>query len=82
MTWREKGDRIKYGRRLERYTVGQESEHRCVVRGNGEWGTGCSYQQVPDARKARDFQNTKKKMRLAEIPNKGEGEQVETISRG
>jgi len=48
---------------------------------NGGWGTGGSHQQVLDARKARGFQDPIG-MRLAEMPNKGEGEPVETISRG
>jgi len=47
---------------------------------NGVWGTGGSHQQVPDARKARGFNSTG--MRLAKMPNKGEGEYVEIISRG
>ena len=48
---------------------------------NREWGTGGSHQKVPDARKARVFQDPKG-LRLAEMPNKGEGESVENISRG
>jgi hypothetical protein len=47
--------------------------------GHGELGG--SHQNVPDARKARDSQDPTE-MTLAEIPNKGEGEPVETISRG
>ena len=46
MTWRGKGDRIRYGRRLERYTVGQESEHRCVAMGNGELDVATSKSQM------------------------------------
>jgi hypothetical protein len=42
------------------------------------WG---GHQKVPNARKAGGSQDTKV-MTLAEIPNKGEGEPVETISRG
>jgi hypothetical protein len=48
---------------------------------NGGWGTGDSEQKVPDARKERDFQNPTR-MKLAEIPNKGERAPVEIISRG
>jgi hypothetical protein len=44
-------------------------------------GAGGSNQKVPDARKARASQNPTG-MTLAEIPHKGEGEHVETISRG
>jgi len=40
-----------------------------------------SHQQVPDARKARGSQHPVG-MRLAEMPNKAEGETVETIARG
>jgi hypothetical protein len=47
--------------------------------GNGELGG--SHKQVPDARKARGSQDPTG-MRLAEMPNKGEGEPVKTISRG
>jgi hypothetical protein len=39
------------------------------------------YQQVPDSRKARGSQDLTG-MRLVEMPNKGEGEPVETIPRG
>jgi hypothetical protein len=46
-----------------------------------EMGTGGIHQIVPDARKSRDSQNAMG-MRLAEMFNKGEGEPVETISRG
>jgi hypothetical protein len=48
---------------------------------NGGWGTGGSNQKVPDARKARAFQDPMA-MTLAEILNKVEGEPVETISSG
>jgi hypothetical protein len=41
---------------------------------------GDSHQQVPDARKARGPQDPTE-MRLAKIPNKREGEPIETISR-
>jgi hypothetical protein len=40
-----------------------------------------SQQKVPDAKKTRGFQDPIR-MTLAEIPNKGEREPVETISRG
>ena len=48
---------------------------------NGGWGTRGSHQQVPGTRKARVSQDPTG-MILAEIPNKGEKEPVETISRG
>jgi hypothetical protein len=47
--------------------------------GDGELGD--SNQNVSDARKARASQNPTV-MTLAEIPHKGEGEPIETISRG
>lgn len=47
----------------------------------GGWGTVDSHQKVPDARKTRGSQDPTG-MRLAEMLNKGEGEAVETISRG
>jgi hypothetical protein len=57
----------------------EEFEQMFVAMGNGElWD---SHQQDPDARKARGSQDTTG-VRLAERPNKGEGEPVETISRG
>ena len=78
-TWEEGGGkkrrRIRYGRR---WSEGQEIEQRCVAMGDGEPG---SNQKVPDARKARGSQDPTG-MTLAEIPNKGEREPVETISRG
>jgi hypothetical protein len=43
--------------------------------------TGGSHQNVPGASKARGSQDPTG-MRLAEMPNKGEGELVETISKG
>ena len=48
-----------------------------------QWGIGGGgrHQQVPDARKARSSQDLTG-VTLAEIPNKGEGEPVETITRG
>jgi hypothetical protein len=42
---------------------------------------GGSNQKAPDARKARAFQDPTG-VKFAEIPHKGEGEPVETISRG
>jgi hypothetical protein len=51
------------------------------MRTNEGWGTGDSHQQFPDARKARGSQDPTG-IRLAEMPNKGEGEPEETISRG
>jgi hypothetical protein len=43
-------------------------------------GAGGSHQQVPDVRKARSSQDLTG-VRLAEMPNKGDGEPLETISR-
>ena len=47
---------------------------------NGGLGTVCSHQKVPDARQETVSQDSTR-MTLAEIPNKGERESVETISR-
>jgi hypothetical protein len=44
-------------------------------------GDSKRYKKIPDARKARGSQEPTG-MTLAEIPKKGEGEPVETISRG
>jgi hypothetical protein len=56
------------GRRLERCREGQK-----LIRGVKQWGWGteCCHQKVPDARKAREFQDTTG-LTLAEIPNKKE----------
>lgn len=51
------------------------------VSGSWGWGTGGSHKKVPDARKARGSQNLTG-LTLAEIPNKGAREPVETICRG
>jgi hypothetical protein len=48
---------------------------------NGGWETRGSYQKIPDAWKARGSQDSTG-MTLAEIPNKGEREPVQTTSRG
>jgi hypothetical protein len=56
-----------------------EFEQRCVAMGYGKLGG--RYQQIPDARKLKGSQDPTG-MRLAEMLNKGEGEPVETISRG
>jgi hypothetical protein len=48
---------------------------------SGGWGSRNNKQKVPDARKARGSQHPTG-MTLAEIPNKGEREPVETPSRG
>jgi hypothetical protein len=45
---------------------------------NGEWGAGGINNKVPDARKARAFQDPSE-MTLAEIPHKWEGEPVENM---
>ena len=47
---------------------------------NGGWGTGGSKQKILDGRKARGFKYPME-MTLAEIPNKGKREPVETIFR-
>jgi hypothetical protein len=75
--WGKKG-RIRYGRRWRRCREGQEIEQRCVAMGDG--GVGSSNQKIPDARKARASQDPMI-MSLTEIPHKGEGEPVNTISR-
>jgi hypothetical protein len=59
----------------------KKSTRRCKKKKNGRWRTKSSQQQAPDARKARGSQDPKE-MRLAEMPNKGEGEPVETIIQG
>jgi hypothetical protein len=66
------------GRRQGRCTEDQEIEQLCSC---GGWGTGGSHQKVSDARKARGSQDPTGMMTLAEIPNKGEREPVETIFR-
>jgi hypothetical protein len=73
---RGKEEKIGYGRRWERYLEGQE-----IKQSNGGWGTGDINQKIPDTRKARASQDPME-MTLAEIPHKGEGEPVKTISRG
>jgi hypothetical protein len=62
----EKGSRIRYGRRWKRCTEGQEIEQRCVAMRDGKLGG--SNQKVPDARKARAFQDPTETT-LAEIPH-------------
>ena len=64
------------GRDVQR--KGQKIEQKYVAMG---WGTGGSQQKVQVARKERGFQDPTE-MTLAEIPNKGEIEPVEIISRG
>jgi hypothetical protein len=51
------------------------------VYSNGGWGTGVIKKKVPDSRKARALQDTTA-MISSEIPNKGKGEPLDTISRG
>jgi hypothetical protein len=46
---------------------------------NDGWGTGGSLQKVPDAKKARGSKYPTG-MRLVEVPNKGEGEPIKTMS--
>jgi hypothetical protein len=58
---------------------GKEIERRNVAVGDGELGVAT--RKVPDAKKARGSQDPTG-MALAEIPNKGERQPVETISRG
>jgi hypothetical protein len=48
---------------------------------NRGWGTEVSNQKVPDIRRARVTQD-EMGITLAEIPHKGNGEPIETISRG
>ena len=57
----------------------EEIEQKCIAVVDGELGVG-SNQIVPDARKARASQDPIG-MTLDEIPHKGEGEPVKTISR-
>ena len=52
---RGKRGRTRYGRRQRRCTEGQEIEQRCVAMRDGKLGG--SNQKVPDARKARAFQD-------------------------
>jgi hypothetical protein len=59
---------------------GQREENWTVVYSNGPWGTVGSHKKVPDVRKARGSHYAMG-MTLTEIPNKGEGEPIETISR-
>jgi hypothetical protein len=75
----KKRSRIRYRKRWRRCTEGQEFEQMCAAM--GYWGTGGSNHKVPDARKARTSQDPPGKT-LPKIPNKGEGESVQTISRG
>ena len=58
---------------------GQVFEQRCVAMRDEQ--VGISNDKMPGARKARDSQDLTG-MRLAEMPNKGEAEPVENISRG
>jgi hypothetical protein len=67
--WGEKGEMYRGVRKLNRGVL------------QWEWGTGGSHQKVPDARKARGSQDPVG-IALAEVPNKGESEPVETTSRG
>ena len=77
-------------RRRRRRLAGSDMRGDIIFKGAGistevfsnvGWGIGSSHQQVPDARKARGSQDPTG-MTLAEIPNKGEIEPVETISSG
>ena len=74
-----KGDRIWCGRRYGRSTEGQKIEQRCVA--VWAWETGGSHYKVPGGRKARGSQDPVG-ITLAEIPNQGDRESVETICRG
>jgi hypothetical protein len=47
---------------------------------NGEWGTGVSNQIVSNTKEESSSQDPKR-MKLTEMPNKGQGEPVETILR-
>ena len=44
---REKGNRIRCGRRWGRSTEGQEIEQRCVAVGDGELGVATRKSQIP-----------------------------------
>lgn len=62
-------------------------EQKYVGMGDGGWGMedgGCGkgdrHQQFPDVRKARASQDSVR-IRFAEMPNKREGEAIETIFR-
>ena len=57
----------------------QEIEQRCVAMGDGEMGVANKMPQTPGK---QDNSQDQMGMTLAEIPNKGEREPVETISRG
>jgi hypothetical protein len=59
----------------------RESGNWTEVCSNRAWVTGGITQKVPDASKSKASQDPIG-MTLAEIPYKGEGEPVETISRG
>ena len=95
---RKYSQEIEGGRNLERREEGEGERGKDQVleemgmtlwrdrnlnRGVQQWGVESwgSHQQVPDARKTKVSQNPMG-MRLAEMPNKGEGEPVETISIG
>ena len=65
--------RRKWGKCIE----GQKIEQRCVALGIGNRG---NQQKVPDVKKARGSQDPMG-ITLAEIPNKGEREPVETLWR-
>jgi hypothetical protein len=81
--WGDLGGREKEGKNQ----VWEEMEKR--YRGSGNWsevcsnwgwGTGNSNQKVPDARKARAYQDPTE-VTLVEIHHKGEGESAKTISK-
>ena len=74
----KKGVMIKCGRRQGRCTECLEIEQRCVAVGNQELGYP---KKVPDSMKARGSQDPMR-MTSSKILTKGEGETVETISRG
>ena len=73
---RGKRGRIKCGRGLRRCIKAQEIEQRNVKMGHRELVVATRKSPMPGK------QEEPKEMKLAEIPNKGEGDPVETISRG
>ena len=74
----EKRGTIRYGRRCRRCTEGQEINQRCFAMGDGELGVATRKSQMPRNQESQDSTG----MTLAEIPLKGEGDPVETISKG
>jgi len=74
----KKGGRIRCARRLRRCTEDHEIEQRCVGMGDREMG----FSTENPRRQASKRLPGPTGITLAKIPNKGEREPVETISRG